>query len=227
MTNGKDQRRRRKASATHDPLDDGGHLAGIRAARDDDAPRLVYADWLLERGDPRGELILLQCQPPTMQTKRQVRSLLDAHEKRWLGELAHLTRARTWERGFLAEATITRWERGVVAKGVGDPRWWSVERLDARGVYLDPSDVASLVVGAGDGALVWLTVTPAVLERLVARPEPWAPRVLEVRSPGQCRVDVLAAAVKAPNLRELILDVDVETRDLSRLERPGLSIRFR
>jgi uncharacterized protein (TIGR02996 family) len=36
-------------------------LAAIHAAPDDDAPRLVYADWLQSRGDPRGELIALQC----------------------------------------------------------------------------------------------------------------------------------------------------------------------
>ncbi|MEZ4237102.1 MAG: TIGR02996 domain-containing protein [Myxococcota bacterium] len=29
-------------------------LDAVRAAPDDDAPRLVYADRLLERGDPRG-----------------------------------------------------------------------------------------------------------------------------------------------------------------------------
>ena len=32
----------------------------MRAAPDDAHPRLVYADWLLERGDERGELILLE-----------------------------------------------------------------------------------------------------------------------------------------------------------------------
>ncbi len=31
----------------------------MRAAPDDDGPRLVYADWLLARGDVRGELIVL------------------------------------------------------------------------------------------------------------------------------------------------------------------------
>jgi uncharacterized protein (TIGR02996 family) len=40
-------------------------LAALRAAvyavPDDDAPRLVLADYLLERGDPRGELIHVQC----------------------------------------------------------------------------------------------------------------------------------------------------------------------
>ncbi len=32
-------------------------LDAILAAPDDDAPRVVYADWLQQRGDPRGELI--------------------------------------------------------------------------------------------------------------------------------------------------------------------------
>src|SRR5262245_27467685 len=32
----------------------------VLAAPDDDGPRLVYADWLSERGDPRGELIQVQ-----------------------------------------------------------------------------------------------------------------------------------------------------------------------
>ena len=35
-------------------------LAQIYANPDDDALRAVYADALLERGDPRGELITLQ-----------------------------------------------------------------------------------------------------------------------------------------------------------------------
>lgn len=37
-------------------------LALIHAAPDDDGPRLVYADWLLDHGDPRGELIAMQCE---------------------------------------------------------------------------------------------------------------------------------------------------------------------
>ncbi|MDP1829126.1 MAG: TIGR02996 domain-containing protein [Archangium sp.] len=35
------------------------HLDAIAAAPDDDAPRLVCADWLMQRGDPRGEYIAL------------------------------------------------------------------------------------------------------------------------------------------------------------------------
>ncbi|MGN6104638.1 MAG: TIGR02996 domain-containing protein [Kofleriaceae bacterium] len=36
-------------------------VAAIANAPDDDAPRSVYADWLMERGDPLGELIAVQC----------------------------------------------------------------------------------------------------------------------------------------------------------------------
>ena len=37
-------------------------LAQIAANPDDDALRLVYADWLEERGDPRCELIRLEAE---------------------------------------------------------------------------------------------------------------------------------------------------------------------
>ena len=35
-------------------------VAAICAEPDDDLPRLIYADWLDDRGDPRGEFIRLQ-----------------------------------------------------------------------------------------------------------------------------------------------------------------------
>jgi uncharacterized protein (TIGR02996 family) len=50
-------------------------VAAVRAALDDDQPRLVYADWLLERGDLRGELIQVQCRlaSPRPRGKRALR----------------------------------------------------------------------------------------------------------------------------------------------------------
>ena len=36
-------------------------LHDILAHPDDDAPRLIYADWLDEHNDPRGEFIRTQC----------------------------------------------------------------------------------------------------------------------------------------------------------------------
>ena len=40
---------------------EGALLQMILEEPDDDAPRLVYADWLEEHGDPRGEFIQVQC----------------------------------------------------------------------------------------------------------------------------------------------------------------------
>src|SRR5262245_26986894 len=48
-------------SPSHAPAgDDEGFVRAIEAAPDDLAPRLVYADWLDERHDPRAELIRLE-----------------------------------------------------------------------------------------------------------------------------------------------------------------------
>lgn len=84
-------------------------LAAIRdAPADDDQPRLVYADWLLERGDPRGELISTQCAltrtaddaPGREALERRVEDLLAQHRERWCGGLEELERG-WFERGFL------------------------------------------------------------------------------------------------------------------------------
>ena len=49
-------------------------LAAVRSAPDDDAPRLIFADWLEDHGDPRGEMIRLSCEfaaPDTPAPRRQ------------------------------------------------------------------------------------------------------------------------------------------------------------
>ncbi|MCX5746805.1 MAG: TIGR02996 domain-containing protein [Proteobacteria bacterium] len=73
--------------------------AAIFAAPDDDAPRMVYADALLERGDPRGELIVLQLRgvDPIRQAE-----LVATHQAAWLGALAPALSEVVFERGFLA-----------------------------------------------------------------------------------------------------------------------------
>lgn len=46
-------------------------LRAIAEAWDDDGPRLVYADWLMEREHPRGELIALACKGPLADADRK------------------------------------------------------------------------------------------------------------------------------------------------------------
>ena len=61
-------------------------IAAILADPDDDAPRAVYADWLTERGDPRGELITVQlAKKQTPALKARADALLAKHKKAWVG----------------------------------------------------------------------------------------------------------------------------------------------
>lgn len=68
-----------------------GFLAEIAASPDDDLPRLVYADWLEERGDPRGEFIRVQCElarhPDDPHLCARETELLASHRKEWLREI--------------------------------------------------------------------------------------------------------------------------------------------
>ena len=89
-------------------------LAAIYAQPDDDHARAVYADHLLEHGDPRGELIALQL--AGTEAARQA-ALLETHGEAWLGSL----------RGQVVRESV-RWERGFVVKAVPN-----------RGL-IDPSD---------------------------------------------------------------------------------------
>lgn len=74
---------------------------------DDEAPKQVLADRLLEDGDPRGEFIALQLRHdrgslPPSGVKREKR-LLDENEVKWLGPIARMVIGHTtkWRHGFL------------------------------------------------------------------------------------------------------------------------------
>src|SRR5262245_9632541 len=81
------------------PIPDGPEvLAFLRAIKeqpDDDGPRLIFADWLEERGDPRGEFIRLQCalartdedDPRRADLIRREQELLRQHKEVWLQQL--------------------------------------------------------------------------------------------------------------------------------------------
>ncbi len=76
-------------------------LAAILAAPDDDAPRLVYADFLLERGDPRGEYIQLACAGRGSEAYDRQRALLAKLQKAWLAPIRPFIRSWDWSRGFV------------------------------------------------------------------------------------------------------------------------------
>ena len=95
-------------------------MAQILVDPDDDRPRLVYADYLMHHGDPRGELIAVQCAlarhaatcedvGPLEPLVRRERALLDTYGKAWT--LDAETRLEYWgqfgfRRGFIETLTF-------------------------------------------------------------------------------------------------------------------------
>jgi uncharacterized protein (TIGR02996 family) len=94
---------------THDEA----FLQDILDHPEDDGPRLIYADWLLDHGGDagaaRGELIQLQCAlarqgpgacPPSLQERE--RRLLDANQREWGSTFQRLgCRGLEYRRGFV------------------------------------------------------------------------------------------------------------------------------
>src|SRR5262249_39124387 len=89
-------------------------LHGVLAEPDDDAVRLVYADWLADNGDPdRAEFIRLQIARARLPRSDQAwltptareRELLAANRERWLAPgPASARRHLSFERGFPGRA---------------------------------------------------------------------------------------------------------------------------
>src|SRR5438874_7799921 len=84
-------------------------LAAILAAPHDWAPRLVFADWLEERGDPRGEMLRLGWEVSTLPAATPRRDALDvrlgawwrAHREAWLGDGVGNAGEILFDRGWL------------------------------------------------------------------------------------------------------------------------------
>src|SRR5689334_877857 len=92
-------------------------LAAIREAPADDAPRLIFADWLDDHGQAeRAELIRAQVRaakleedtPEREELEARAATLLAAHRKAWVAELPPWARAgAVFRRGFVAGVSCT------------------------------------------------------------------------------------------------------------------------
>jgi uncharacterized protein (TIGR02996 family) len=87
----------------------------IRDAPDDDAPRLIYADWLDEHDQPdRAEFIRLQCaldrlpddDPRRPELRERERLLSEANEDRWTASLRPLVSAWEFRRGVVDRVSV-------------------------------------------------------------------------------------------------------------------------
>src|SRR5262249_37700728 len=106
--------RARPRGAPERGMPDDAFLRAVRERPDDDGPRLVYADWLDGRGDPRGDSIRARCEPPRLPADDERRpdlharaeALLAAHEADWLGPWADRLADWRFARGFLDWAAV-------------------------------------------------------------------------------------------------------------------------
>lgn len=81
----------------------------------DDLPRLVYADWLDEYGEPeRAEFIRLQCaftrgEPAarSQSSRARMRELEETHRTEWLGSVGQVVFRAEFCRGFVEHAVVS------------------------------------------------------------------------------------------------------------------------
>jgi uncharacterized protein (TIGR02996 family) len=85
-------------------------LAAITAAPDDDLPRLVFADWLDDHGDPdRAEFIRSQCAAARggRVDHDRIADLEACHRTAWLGPIARVAFRAEFRRGFVEHAVLS------------------------------------------------------------------------------------------------------------------------
>ena len=89
-------------------------LAQVREHPEDDGPRFIFADWLDERRDPRGEFIRVQCalhhlpddDPRRDELNRREQELLERHKAEWTAHLNGVASAWTYRRGFIESISV-------------------------------------------------------------------------------------------------------------------------
>ena len=88
---------------------DDAFLEAVTRKPDDDTPRLIYADWLAGRGDPRGEFIRVQValerlspdDPGREALTQREQELLDEYAWEWAEPLRHLITQWAYRRGLI------------------------------------------------------------------------------------------------------------------------------
>ena len=178
------------------PLGDDGQalLAEVFRAPGRDEPRAVYADWLLDRGDVRGEFINAQLAWAST-------SASDLTLVNWSG-LGELLRWRAphanekphhqprYRRGFLSGARITGFDGRLADR----PEWATLEVIDVDGMDLSAIDRYALtsLLALGD-------VPPAAVSQ-IASCEPIRTRLLGLGVPSEATPELLDQLLALPNL---------------------------
>ncbi len=186
-------------------------LAAIWAAPHDDLPRLVYADWLDENGQPeRAEFIRLQIDRAvreavgddvTAEAWRWEQELVTRHGARWLAEVKEVKVARqivtgSFRRGF----AVIHWHYTATDAVRHGPTRVGVPGLDRLGLaWSEPDGLAAALATPVVGQAVDLTLRPTRpwsatdFASLAAAKVPLA-HVTRLRLEGPCGNDLVTWA---------------------------------
>src|SRR5947209_4317685 len=102
-------------------------IAFLRDAKEnpeDDTPRMILADWLEDRGDPRGEFLRLDMELAARGVCGDRHAeLLKQHEAEWLGPLAAKANWN-WRRALLSLSVHQRWVLGPTWTALAGTELW-------------------------------------------------------------------------------------------------------
>lgn len=155
-----------KATPSVAPSSEAAFLAWIAEAPADRARRHAFADWLLERGNPRGELMSLQLasleRPLSPAEAKRAGALQKKHEKEWLKPFGRGVRKGTarFSGGLLASVELSMWNASDVPDA-SEPQLATLEALVLDGGTNLP--LAELVASARWPSLKALTVPGRLL----------------------------------------------------------------
>lgn len=166
----------------------------------EDLPRLaLWSDWLLERGDPRGELVSLQLAQRALAPKEQKRvgTLVRKHGRDWIGKLSGVADPKElkFERWLLVGMRAMPVSDARIAAGA--PHWRALESLEVPAYGISPKL---------EGCILDCLPRLSSLDGLSLKTGLFR-RVLEARAPRVTRLgldlDFHAEAISAPHLELL------------------------
>jgi uncharacterized protein (TIGR02996 family) len=204
-------------------------LAAVAAAPDDDAPKLVYADWLIERGDARGEHIRLAIAGRSDEAK----ALVEAHPE-WSDGMS-----LWWSKGFAREAwlDVRPYDRELVDRhpllarvrgAQGAIEAFPTDRLER--VHVEGAIDAARLAALPFPRLGELELDGQYVTDLAALASaPWFPTLEKLWARGEGALDALVARASALRDLSLIDGPQVGLGALAaipNLERLNLTIRY-